>query len=324
MSKHRCVLCPGCGYPFSEGRSLSQHFVWHPACKAISTQLNVAAPATQELCTSGLANVATTSNVKDPLDDSLSQDSQDPESVDFPIDCESATETNTPFIGPPEVLADANLQSVVAFPVAFTNAALHEVELLKLLHKIGAPNHAFESLMAWGRAASDHNYHFRPSPQRYESQLRNLTQLVGMTPCRPTIAQVSLEPDNLQLDVVVFPFATMLASLLNCPMLNKMENLVVNPTDRYGRYHSPDGRLGDVNSGQWYQDTYDKVITDPTKDFLCPIIFAMDKTVISEISHLSVHVILFTTTIFNREVRVIITLLCLLMFVSLTCMIPSF
>jgi hypothetical protein len=79
-----------------------------------------------------------------------------------------------------------------------------------------------------------------------------------------------------------------------------------------------------VNSGQWYQDTYDKVIADPTKDFLCPIIFAMDKTVISEISHLSVHIILFTTTIFNREVCVMDKLLCLLMFVSLTCMIQSF
>jgi hypothetical protein len=51
-----------------------------------------------------------------------------------------------------------------------------------------------------------------------------------MTPCRPTISQVPLELDNLQLDVVVFPFATMLASLLNCLMLNKLENLIVNPT----------------------------------------------------------------------------------------------
>jgi hypothetical protein len=94
-----------------------------------------------------------------------------------------------------------------------------------------------------------------------------------MTPCHPTILQVLLEPDNLQLDVVVFPFASMLvASLLNCPMLNKLENLVVNPTDHYGQCQSPDGCLGEVNSGQWCQDTYDKMITDPSKDFLCPTI----------------------------------------------------
>jgi hypothetical protein len=76
----------------------------------------------------------------------------------------------------------------------------------------------------------------------------------------------------------------------------------VNPHDRFGRYESPDGVLGEVNSGQWYQDTYDQMINDSKKQFLAPIIFTMDKTVISEQSHLSVYVILFTTSIYNQEV----------------------
>ena len=61
----------------------------------------------------------------------------------------------------------------------------------------------------------------------YESQIKNLSGLVGMTPCRPKITKVSLEPDDIILDVVVFPFATMLSSLLNCPMLNKLETLLL-------------------------------------------------------------------------------------------------
>jgi hypothetical protein len=123
-----------------------------------------------------------------------------------------------------------------------------------------------------------------------------------MKECRPSSIPVLLDPDNLILDVIVFPFATMLSSLLNCPMLNKIENLVVNPHDRFGCYKSPNGLLDKVNSAQWYQDTYDQQINDPSKAFLAPIIFTMDKTVISEASHLSVYVILFTTSIFNREV----------------------
>ena len=123
-----------------------------------------------------------------------------------------------------------------------------------------------------------------------------------MLDCRPTTIPVSLEPDNLILDVVVFPFATMLSSLLNCPRLNKLDNLVVNPRHRFGRYQSPDGLLDEVNSGQWYQDTYDQVINNPDKDFLAPIIFTMDKTVISEASHLSFYVILFTTSLFTHAV----------------------
>ena len=106
------------------------------------------------------------------------------------------------------------------------------------------------------------------------------------------------------LDVVVFDFPTMLASLFNCPVLNKLENLVVNPTDRFAKYNAAGGKLGEVNSALWYNNAYSHLVTEPDKDFLCPIIFAMDKTVISEMAGLSVFVILFTTTIFNRQASV--------------------
>ena len=39
------------------------------------------------------------------------------------------------------------LQDVVTFPLAFPNSAYHEVQLLKLLHDIGAPNYSFKSFM---------------------------------------------------------------------------------------------------------------------------------------------------------------------------------
>ncbi len=94
----------------------------------------------------------------------------------------------------------------------------------------------------------------------------------------------------------------MLASLFNCPVLNKLENLVVNPHDRFAKYKAPNGRLGKVNSGAWYNMAYLNLVKDPDKDFLCPIIFAMDKTVLSEMSGLSVFVIQFTTTVFNCKV----------------------
>jgi hypothetical protein len=122
-----------------------------------------------------------------------------------------------------EDINEGHLQNIVTFPVAFSNAALHEVELLKLLHQIGAPNHAFQSVMFWARKADENNYHFQPSPQWYESQNCNLTSLAGMSPCRPTVSKASLELDNLVLDVVVFPFATILSLLFNCPMGNKIE-----------------------------------------------------------------------------------------------------
>jgi hypothetical protein len=128
--------------------------------------------------------------------------------------------------------------------VAFTNSALYEVKLLiKILRDIGAPNYVFQSFMEWGRNCYRDDYNFQPHPQHYESQIQNLTELVSRQEYHPTTIPVSLEPANPILDVVVFPFATMLSSLLNCPMLNKIENLVVNPLDMFGRYQSPDGLL---------------------------------------------------------------------------------
>ena len=133
-----------------------------------------------------------------------------------------------------ESLEESNLLEVVTFPTAFTNSACHEVKLLKLLLDVGAPNYAFQSFMEWGRDCRMDDYHFQPQPQRYESQIRNLTDLVGMKGCRPTAVPVTLEPDGLVLDVIVFSFATMLSSSFNCPKWNKLENclLYTSPSPR--------------------------------------------------------------------------------------------
>jgi hypothetical protein len=200
---------------------------------------------------------------------------------------------------------DDDLPDVVIFPQAYTNAQQHEVELLKIIHSIGGPNHCFELIMVWAQSAASKGYDFQPTPKTYERQIKHLECFVGMESCRPSHVTVpmypQLRPDDT-LDVVVFDFPTMLASLFNCPILNKIENLVVDSTDRYGRYHSPDGCLGEVNSGKWYDIAYKNLVKNPDTDFLCPIIFTMDKTVISVMGGLSVYVILFTTSIFNRQV----------------------
>ena len=81
----------------------------------------------------------------------------------------------------------------------------------------------------------------------------------------------------------------MMFSLLQDKMLNTAENLVVNQNDYFAKYVSPNGKLGDVNSGLWYDNAYRTMVTDPNKDFLLPIIFAMDKTTISNSASMSVY-----------------------------------
>jgi len=82
-----------------------------------------------------------------------------------------------------------------------------------------------------------------------------------------------------------------------------MDNLVMNPHGRFAKYVSPNGKLGEVNSGRWYEDAYSTMVKDDDKDFLLPIIFALDKTSISSTAKLNVYAVLFTTTIFNIKTR---------------------
>ena len=65
------------------------------------------------------------------------------------------------------ILEESNLLDVVTFPVAFTNSALHEIKLLKILLDIGAPNHyAFQSFMDWGRNCCRDDYNVCTSHTR--------------------------------------------------------------------------------------------------------------------------------------------------------------
>src|SRR5688500_4125982 len=105
--------------------------------------------------------------------------------------------------------------------------------------------------------------------------------------------KVTLPPKNLKLDVTCFDFYSMLSSLLNNNNLNTLSNLVVNPTDFFAKYISPTGMLGEVNSGYGHQQDYNNVVKNYNNVFLLPIVFAMDKTAISNSAQLHVFVIMF-------------------------------
>ena len=80
-----------------------------------------------------------------------------------------------------------------------------------------------------------------------------------------------------------------------------MENLVVNKKDPFSKYISENGKLGEVNSGSWYEQAYKTMVKDNSKDFLLPIIFAMDITTISSTARMSVYAVMFITIIFDYK-----------------------
>ena len=106
------------------------------------------------------------------------------------------------------------------------------------------------------------------------------------------------------MDVTVFDFKKQLLSLLNDPFLfGNIDNLDVNRSDPFAKYKTHNSVLSTVNSGTRYKLAYKTWVTCPDSDFLLPIIFACNKTKISNQGKAACWPLLFTTSILNQEMR---------------------
>ena len=184
-----------------------------------------------------------------------------------------------------------------------------ESNLLKLITDMNIPNYAFKKIMEWAKDAYNSGYQFNPKATSYHSQIKQLESFSNLSSVRPYVKPIALQnslddpSDTTTLNVVCCDFTSMLFSLLQDKKLNTESNLVVNKNDHFAKYVSPNGKLGEVNSGLWYEQAYSTMVKDPSKDFLLPIIFAMDKTTISNSASMSVYPVMFTTTIFDCGTR---------------------
>ena len=94
-------------------------------------------------------------------------------------------------------------------------------------------------------------------------------------------------------------FWSELMSLLDSPVFKSIDNLDMNPNDPFSKYESPSGRINCFNAGKWYSDSYRKMCKN-TKDFLLPIIFSFDESVLSN-QKASIAPLKFTTSLLNQR-----------------------
>lgn len=157
--------------------------------------------------------------------------------------------------------------------------------------------------MKWAYTACSKEYSFNSKRKTYQQLFNHLENKMYLGLGRPQIIPVKFYGDNFQMEVVAFDVSKVLMSLFQDSSLNKLENLVVNNSNRFAKYVSPDGKLGEINSGLWYKNAYNHCISDPDTEFLCLIILASDKTTLSDMGDLHVDAIFLTTSIFDRKVR---------------------
>ena len=189
-----------------------------------------------------------------------------------------------------------------------------EVTLLKICTELEAPLYAFETIMKWAHDAYVLGYKFCPRQGNYRSQINNLEAWMGMENQRPEEVSIVLpgKHGNDTISVTRFDFTTQLRSLLDDPILNRDENLVINLEDRFQRYLSPDGLLGECLSGSWYKHAWDEMEKDGICNFMIPIILYIDKTQVSISGKLTLYPVQMSLGIFTEKVSIVHTFLIML------------
>jgi hypothetical protein len=78
---------------------------------------------------------------------------------------------------------------------------------------------------------------------------------------------------------------------------------VLDPNNPLAMYKPPDGRLGEALSGSVYQDMYRHLVSNPSKQFLCPLICYTDGTQIDSLSWFGGEPFLFMPAVLSHAAR---------------------
>ena len=122
---------------------------------------------------------------------------------------------------------------------------------------------------------------------------------------RPYQIPVNFDEDGLKIEVTVFDFISQLYSLLiDVNLVGDLTCLDVNQDQPFSKYVPKDGLVGTFNSGTWYNKAWTHCCDPASDDWMCPIIFGIDETLVgSHLNRASSTPVVFTLSIFSEELR---------------------
>ena len=180
-------------------------------------------------------------------------------------------------------LSDNNIfQEWIEQPNPYTLADQVATALLSILKDMNAPLWSFKRIMNWANNAYNLGYKFDSKHNAYQTTLYYYEKQYHFDYIRPLRQKTYLEGHQDPIYTCYFLFFNQLQSSLNNTFLNNENNLVINKNNPYGKYENEENLLGELLTGSWYNKSYDHLIQDPEKDFLCPFIGYCDACKISE------------------------------------------
>ena len=190
---------------------------------------------------------------------------------------------------------------------SFDQLLYFETKLLQILNDGNAPLYLYKKIIEWTLELCQSNVAVDQLLKTREAVIKQIeSKIPFLKKTKSYQKEVLLSTDDTPqaVNVTVFDFKSQLLSLINhSSLFNDLDNLDVNPKNRFGKYKSENHIISSVNSGNRYELAYNTLINDPEKDFLMPIIFACDETKVSSQGKGSCWPLLFTTSILNQSSR---------------------
>ncbi len=280
--------CPICQY---KGVNLRKHWGGSPECKKAWDQqremnAHTVVEAPDSVVNSDISNIWSDDDTNSSIlgaDDSVSNDSG-------AVGSDESDDAN--ILPPPDVRRHG-----------FTVEQYCETRLLKILNDKQVPHSTYNEILEWSRDAKRMKYSFEPTTRLHRStQILYLTNWQAKQNRRP-IQNLVRPPGEPQIDMMVtsYDFKTELMSLLESPVFSDINNLDLNPTNPFSKYHSPSGYINCFNAGTWYSRSYENICKGPN-DFFIPILFSYDESQLAN-RNASIAPLKFTTSLLNQRER---------------------
>jgi hypothetical protein len=112
----------------------------------------------------------------------------------------------------------------------------------------------------------------------------------------PNVVSINIPyplPDTKSMGVICYDFVPQFLLILQNKEMMSANNLVLDPNNLLAMYKPQNSRLGEALSGSVYQDMYQRLVSNPTKQLLRPLICYTDGTQIDALSRFIVEPFLF-------------------------------
>jgi hypothetical protein len=145
----------------------------------------------------------------------------------------------------------------------FTTSQKCMTSLMYLFDDLECPDFAFKCIMDWARNCFEAGFDFNPKSKTSLGSLKWMFK---------------------SMDVICYDFVPQLLTILQNKEMVSANNLVLDQNNPLAMYKPQNNRLGKALSGSVYRDMYQRLVSNPTKQLLCPLICYTDGMQIDALS----------------------------------------